>query len=102
MATLVEIVSLWGSNNDLAQRFMGGCIKAAWDVMNEAPETANHANRLALARKILLNPEDINRKYYLYFLSNASIQTNGVASSDNDILFVVASFFDTIANTEAA
>jgi hypothetical protein len=102
MATLAEITSMWGAGGSLFHRFTGGCIKSAWDVMNEAANTANHVNRIALAKKMLLAPDDIAKKYYLYFLSNASIQTSGDAATDNDILFIVASFMDVIANAEAA
>lgn len=102
MATPAEIVNLWRNCHDLQDRFMGSLIQASWDVMNEAPETANHANRLAIALRVMLDPESINRKYFLYFLSNPTIQSSGVASTNNDIQFVVNSFYDIIANTEAA
>ena len=102
MATLQEIWTYCESHALLRQRFAAACIKSAWDVMNEDPGTTNHANRLALDKKILLDPNAINDRYYLYFMSNASVQTNGEGSADNDLLYVVASFFDLVANAEAA
>ena len=101
MATLIEIRNLAIAHGDLQAKVEGAMIKAAWDVMNESAETSNHTNRIVLAKKILLDVSTLTKKYYCYFLSNATVQTNGQDTTDNDIIYVVNSFYDIIANAEA-
>jgi hypothetical protein len=102
MATLAEIYALKNTGSILFHRFVGGCIEAAWDIINESDQTANHTNRLAFAKKVIADPVAVTMKYYLYFLSNATIQMSGEGSTDNDIQFVVNSFIDIVSNLEAA
>jgi hypothetical protein len=49
MATLTQIYSLVEGYPDLKQRFLAARLKAAWDILNEAVNTENHANRLIWA-----------------------------------------------------
>lgn len=104
--TLLQIRSIGDVNDTLRGRFEGAMVKAAWSVLAESEETPNHANRLALAKKTMLNQVAMIEKYYLFFLSNATIQGNIEASvdpSDNDIYYVVATdLYNTVANAEAA
>lgn len=75
-------------------------MKAAWAIRNEDAGTTNHANRIVWANGILASKQgmvDAATEMFLYFLSNATIQTNGDASTDNDIEFVVNSLVDTLA-----
>jgi hypothetical protein len=102
MATLAEIVSLVEGNTELRQRFRGALIRSSWNVVNENPGTTNHANRLALAQKIVLDSKAMNDKYYALLLSNGDIQTNGEASNDALIEYVADVLYNTIADIEAA
>jgi len=102
MATLRELITLVHSSTELKYRFGGAMLKACWDVMNEDAGTENHANRIALAKLILRDHETFLDRYWALFLSNSTIQTAGDASTDNDIQFVVNSFYDTMANAEAS
>ena len=98
-ATLMEINNLVVGTPELQQRFKAARIKAAWDVLNEAPETENHVNRLEWAVSVILDYEIDSQSEYNRFLANTTIQTNGSGSSDNDIIFVVNSLINTFAGT---
>lgn len=76
----------------LRQRFIAARIKAAWDVLNEAPETESHTARRTWALAVLDAPEDgaVDREYRR-FLANPTIQTTGENSTDSDVQFVVNS-----------
>jgi len=104
--TLLQIRSIGDTNDELRGRFEGALVKAAWAVLPENPATENHANRLAFAKKVLLNQRAMIEKYYLFFLSNASIQGNveaGTDPTDGDIYYVVLTeLYNTVANAEAA
>ena len=101
--TLLEIRSIKDTNDILRGRFEGAMIKAAWAVITEDAGTENHANRLALAKKILLDPTDMIEKYYLFYLSNSSIQASLNDTTDSDIYYVVfTELFNTVANADAA
>lgn len=97
MATLTQIYSLVEGYPDLKQRFLAARLKAAWDILNEAVNTENHANRLIWANWIISNLRNNSDSEYARFLSNTTIQTNGVASTDNDIQFVVNGLINTNA-----
>lgn len=98
MATLIQIDELVLGVPVLFQRFRAARIKATWDVINEDEQTAHHADRLVWANGIIddYSGGDINQEYRL-FLSNATIQSSGDLSSDNDIQYVVNSYVNTWA-----
>jgi hypothetical protein len=98
MATLSQIYALMAGAPDLEQRFIAARVKASWDVLNEDGGTTNHTNRLAWAKATLDDPTARKSKEYLRFLSNATIQTSGVSSSDGDIQYVVNGMLDGWAN----
>jgi hypothetical protein len=97
MATLSQIYSLMSGAPDL-ERFIAARAKASWDVLNEDAGTNNHANRLAWAKATLDDTTARKSKEYMRFLSNATIQNNGTASTDGDIQFVVNGMLDGWAN----
>lgn len=80
------------------------------NVANEDPGTANHANRLALAQKVVRG--EINNKAVaaLVVASNATIQGAidanpaglGADVPDNDLEFQMATIYDNLANAYAA
>jgi len=97
MATLLEIFSLVHGAPELQQRFRAARTEAAWDILNEDPGTTGHTERLAWANGILDDDSTDLVEQYARFLSNATIQASGNSSTDNDILFVVASWINTWA-----
>jgi len=94
MATLTELDALVVGNPILRQRFRASRLKAAWNVVNEAVNTANHAERIAWANKIIGGYETDLDAEYRWLCSNTTIQANPSGASDNDIDFVVASFLN--------
>jgi hypothetical protein len=95
MATLIEIHNLAAGAPLLQQRFYAARLRAAWDIRNESPATQNHAARLVWANEVLSSYQGSSSFYeYSTFLANPTIQANGNASTDNDILFVVISLVD--------
>ncbi len=100
--TLENINNLLLGSPPLRQRFLAARVQASWDILNEAVNTSNHINRLAWANAVLNNYELSAQAEYSRFMSNATIQINGLASTDNDIQFVVNSMIDTFANNLAA
>lgn len=72
--------------------------KAATDIVNEAANTTNHANRLSWARRVVANndaplTEAINMLWKV--LENATIQAAPTTAADTDVQFVVNSLVDT-------
>ena len=103
MATLSDIGNFWETRAGTQyERWLGACLKSAYDVLNESGATENHADRLVWANVILGGDEAATRakvtammKYAI--ASNATIQANPTGASDNDILFVTASQLDILA-----
>jgi predicted transcriptional regulator len=84
------------------ERWLGGCLQAAYNVLNEAEATENHANRLVWANSILTGSEDAVKakvqammKYAI--ASNVTIQAAPTDCTDNDIAFVVAGQLNILA-----
>lgn len=104
--TLLQIRSIGATNDELRGKFEGALIKAAWIALSELANVENHANRLALAKKILLDQKTMIEKYFLFFLSNATIQAAieaGTEPEAGDIEYVVITeHYNTVANAEAA
>jgi hypothetical protein len=102
MATYGEIGSFWLNNNTaLHQRFLGGCMKAAFDVSNESGGTTNHVKRLAWANVILSGTEadcmaKVSQMMRYALASNSTLQAGLNAVTDNDIAFIIASQIDAL------
>lgn len=90
MATLTAIYNLRGSGA-LKARVTAAIAKAAQDVITEAANTPSHTERLAWAKKSLLNADAAAEEMMWAVVGNASIQATGEACSDNDVQFVVNS-----------
>ena len=77
-------------------------IKAAVAVMAEDVGTANHANRFAYAKKILLGTENFSR-WVVAVLTNSTIAAaaDPVSASLSDVEFTVNSMFNAFANSSA-
>ena len=100
MATLIELHSIAQASGELFARFEAGMLYKSWAIVEEDPGTANHANRMVLAKNILLNPSPTAKKYFRYFLSDPDIQTNLSESTDAQIVTAITGFFNVMANVE--
>ena len=65
--------------------------KAAVDIQNEDPATANHSQRLSWARKAADDPVAWAEKAIWIVLENATIQAAPTTTTDSDVQFVVNS-----------
>ena len=105
MATLTELYNLKNSSS-LRNRVAVALAAAAEDVRNEAAATANHADRFAWATGTVLGsqngPEVEARRLMWMVLQNATIQTSGEASTDNDVKFVVNGLVDFAAGVDTS
>lgn len=88
------------SDHVLRKQVTVACQKAATDILNEAPATENHAQRMQWARKVLRasggTVAEAERMIW-EVLTNASIQANPTGATDNDVQFVVNGLVDTFA-----
>lgn len=96
MATYSEIYDLRNSH-PLKHRTVVAVAKAAQDVLNEDPETANHAARAVWAHAALLNAEAKAKEMLWGVCGNATIQSSGINSTDGDIQYVVNGLINTFA-----
>lgn len=73
--------------------------QAAVNIINEDTSTANHANRIVWARKVLSTSVALHAeasRWIWKVLENASIQSAPTTSPDNDVQFVINSIIDYI------
>ena len=81
----------------LSHRIAAALVRGAEAIRNEAPETANHANRLSWSKIMLQGdsgPENEAKRWKWMIIQNATIAASGDASTDNDIEFAVNSLID--------
>jgi len=103
MATLSAIGNFWATRaGQVYERWLGACLTSAYNVLNESAATENHADRLVWANVVLGGDESetqakVSAMMKYAIASNATIQTDPVGASDNDILYVVASQLDILA-----
>ena len=102
MATLLELHSIAQASGELFARFEAGMLYESWAIVVEDVGTANHVNRIELAKNILLSPSSTAKKYFRYFLSNPDIQTNLFESTDAQIVSAITGFFNVMANVEVS
>jgi len=99
MATLLEIWNLKSTSANLRNRCAAAVAKAAQDVLNEDAGTENHAARVVWAQDALVNAESAANRMMWGLLGNATIQSSGESSTDNDIQFVVNGLINTFATS---
>lgn len=97
MATFLDVWNLAHSAM-LKARIAGAIAKAALNILNENPATANHENRVRWAWSSLLEPDNMASRMIWGVVGNADIQNAGDNASDNDIEYVVNVLIDTYAN----
>lgn len=93
MATLEEI-NIVKHDATLRSRIESALDKTATDIIYEDLGTANHAERILWAKDVLYSDIDMVSKMMGLLVQNASLQNSGNDASDNDILFIVASYVD--------
>ena len=76
--------------------FQGRCQVAMWsaagDIINEATNTASHAQRLDWANRVLMDHANITaRQLAMQVLRNTTIAANPTAALDSDLQFQVNS-----------
>ena len=98
MASLIEVSRLLNARGDLWNKFRGGVIKSAASVYAEADTAPNHAARLNWARDILANGNVDQRAEEMYrmAMTNPTIASNGDASTDSYVEYVIAVHLDTV------
>ena len=107
MATLQAIYGIVQPQHPVLGRVMGALMKAAWQVINEDAGTANHTNRLALAEKVINDPESIKGKVWRLFLSSATVQAQidnldgGLTDAQIETV-IITDQLNTLANMEAS
>jgi hypothetical protein len=65
--------------------------KAATDIAVEDPQTANHPQRLAWARRVISDPVGWSEKAVWTIMQNGVIAAAPTTAADNDVQFVVNS-----------
>lgn len=93
---LLDVYNL-KSNAEFKARIAAAVASAANDILNEDPGTTNHAERVVWAKAAMKDAEGSAEQMLWSVVQNPTIQTNGLASSDNDIQFVVNSNVDYFA-----
>jgi hypothetical protein len=93
----VEIYNVMESDSTLWHKAQVAVFKAAVDVLNEASNTANHANRVIWANAVMLDPKAKMSQMKTHILMNATIQDVLSNATDNDVQFVVNGLVDTFA-----
>jgi hypothetical protein len=75
---------------------------AAYNVLNEDPSAANHANRILWANDTLANPDRMMNLEMSMVVQNPTIQAEGDNAADSDVQFVVNGLVDYFGNAIAA
>lgn len=96
MGNLAKSFSL-ANNSQFRGLVKAAVAKAAYDITNEDPGTANHTERLAWAKDAMKNPSTAADQMLWMILQNQTILDSGVNFSENDIQFAVNSNVDYLA-----
>lgn len=98
MATYLQLYSLADQGGDLFQRIATACVIQANTIRTETPP-ANSAQRLAWARKVLVDPKAVAQQMLWAALAqNASLTLAQIsAASDASLQTAVANAVDLVA-----
>ena len=72
-------------------------LKLAGDVLNEDPETVNHANRVVWANAVLVDPAAKVKEMRMHILLNATIAANPNGVTSNDVESVISGLINSFA-----
>lgn len=78
-------------NSPLRKRLAVALHKAATDISVEDPQTLNHSQRVAWARKVFADPVGWADKTIWTILQNSTIAATPDTAPDNDVQFAVNS-----------
>src|SRR6201998_4787083 len=95
------IYDLQYRHSDLRTRTQIAICNAAYNVLNEDPGAANHANRILWANDTLASPERMMNLEMAMVVQTPSIQNEGDNAADSNIQFVVSGLVDYVANAIA-
>jgi len=101
--TLASIGNFWATRSGSEyERWLGACLEASYQIKNEAPETENHAARLAWATVLLESSEaeitaKVQEMMRYAIASNATLQAETSTINDAGIQFIVASQINILA-----
>jgi len=74
---------------ELQNRVAASVAKASFDILNEDPGTAYHAERVVWAKASMKDPTVVTDQMIWTIVQDATIQSHGLASTDNEIQNVV-------------
>lgn len=93
---LIDVYNL-AANASFKNRIAAAVAKASYDILNEDPGTASHAERVVWAKASMKDPTTVTDQMVWTVVQNATIQSSGLDSTDNDIQFVVNSNINNFA-----
>jgi len=94
---LIDIYNQYVTNSSkLKCQMFGAVLVAANDIRNEAPETTNHAERLAWAVATEQNPNAAVSTFLCGMLANPTIAAELDTAPDSDVQFVINSLITTM------
>lgn len=82
---------------DFRDKVFAALVKIGTDVLNEDAATEHHQARVRLANDVIQSPRMMVDRYIVHFLRNPAVQGQAAtpdAISDNDILYITASFWN--------
>jgi hypothetical protein len=85
------------ANAEFKSRVASAVAKAAYDILNESVDIPNHSERVAWAKTAMKDAALVAEQMMWTIVQNATIQSEGTNSTDNDIQFVVNSNVDYFA-----
>lgn len=94
--SLLSIYAL-KSNDEFKERVASAIAKAAYDILNENPATTHHTERVAWAKTAMKDACIVAEQILWTVVQNATLQSSGLDSTDNDIQYVVNSNIDNFA-----
>lgn len=95
--TTLEKIGKIYNHAGLRLRCQGAILKSAFDITNEDAGIVNHAERMELAIAAIGSVQMYLDTFMAYVATNTSVQTDGVATTDNDMQWIINSVWDTIA-----
>lgn len=92
-ASLSAIFKIYNSSS-IKSRVTAAILQASLDILNEAPETVNHAKRLLWAGQALSDATVHTTIMTSFVALNATVQAAGGLATDNDLKYIVNSNID--------
>jgi len=94
--SLAQVFSL-STNGQFRGLIQAAVAKASYDITNEDPGTANHAERLVWAKNTMKDPSTAMMQMVWLVLQNPTVVADGTSFVENDIQFAVNSNINNIA-----